>query len=198
MIAEKRKARSLWQKTHFPQHKQKLNQISNKLKLQLYEIRNKSFQTYTANLSIWKPFRNRRIPTAVAAPIRKYTQPPTPWARSDHDKAELFAEYLQEVFTTHDNTPLQEVNTAINELVTRTPKLKPFTLKELCQTITTLKTKKAPGIDLMTTEIIQRLPTKAQNKLFHLYNATLRLKYWPPFTKDSPDKNDPKAWEKSD
>jgi hypothetical protein len=98
--------------------------------------------------------------------------------RNDHDKAELFAEYLQEVFTPHDNIPLQEVNTAINEPITRTPKLKPITLKELRQTITTLKPKKAPGIDLTTTEIL-RLPTKGQIKLLHLYNATLRLNYWP-------------------
>jgi hypothetical protein len=86
-------------------------------------------------------------------------------------------EFFCKVSYPHDNIPLQELNTAINEPITRTPQLNPFTLKELRQTIATLKPKKAPGIDQITAEMLQRLPTKGQIKLLHLYNATLRLNY---------------------
>jgi len=41
LIAEKRKARSTWQRTHTPDNKGKYNQINNKLKSKLRELRTK-------------------------------------------------------------------------------------------------------------------------------------------------------------
>jgi len=112
--AEKRKARSTWQRTHTPDNKRKYNQISNKLKSKLQELRNESFKAYISSLkredtSIWKPIKNRRKPTESQPPIRKNTTPPGPWAKSDKEKADLFAEHLSEVFTPYNNDQNQEV-----------------------------------------------------------------------------------------
>jgi hypothetical protein len=92
-------------KTQSPENKSKFNQLNNILNHQLQDLRNASFEKYITNLSrqdkyIWKPMRNKRKLTTVISPIRKYTTPPpSNWARSDYEKAELFAEHLQEVFT---------------------------------------------------------------------------------------------------
>jgi len=39
----------------------------------------------------------------------KYSTPAGPWAKSDKEEAELFAEYLSEVFFSHNNDQDQEV-----------------------------------------------------------------------------------------
>jgi hypothetical protein len=57
------------------------------------------------------------------------------------------------------------------------PKL--FTFKELIQAIKSLKPYKAPGHDHITTILLQQLPRKVLMKLLHIYNAILRLDYWP-------------------
>jgi hypothetical protein len=49
LIAEKRKARSTWQRTHTPD-KRNYTQISNKLKSKLQELRNESFKAYVSSL----------------------------------------------------------------------------------------------------------------------------------------------------
>ena len=76
--AEKRKARSTWQRIHTPDNKRKYNQISNKLKSKLHELRNESFKAYVSSLrredsSIWRPIKNRRNPTESHSPIAKNT-----------------------------------------------------------------------------------------------------------------------------
>ena len=108
LIAEKRKARSTWQRTHTHDNMRKYNQISNKLKFKPHELRNESFKAYVSRVkredrSIWKPIKNRRKPTESQPPIRKNTIPPGPWAKSDKEKADLFAEHLSEVFTPHNS-----------------------------------------------------------------------------------------------
>ena len=77
-------------------------------------MRSESFEKYVSNLkrednSIWKPIKNRRKPKKTSLPIRKYSTPPGPWAKSDKEKAELFAEHLSEVFSPHNNDQDQEV-----------------------------------------------------------------------------------------
>jgi len=42
-------------------------------------------------------------------PICFNTTPPRPWAKSDKDKADLFANYLSEVFTPYDQARDQDI-----------------------------------------------------------------------------------------
>jgi hypothetical protein len=64
LVAEKGRARSVWQRTHTPESRRKYNRISNILKSKLQEMRNESFGKYIPHLkrqgnSIWKPIKIR-------------------------------------------------------------------------------------------------------------------------------------------
>jgi hypothetical protein len=74
LLTEKRRATSIWQRTHAPDSRSKCNRKSNKLKSKLQEMRNESFEIYVPNLkmednSIWKRIKNKRNPkTALPTP----------------------------------------------------------------------------------------------------------------------------------
>jgi hypothetical protein len=53
--------------------------------------------------------KNRKNPKITSSPIRKYSTPRGPWAKSDKKKAELFAEHLSKVFSPHNNDQDREV-----------------------------------------------------------------------------------------
>jgi hypothetical protein len=46
LVAEKRKARTIWHRIHAPADKNKFNQLNLRLKVKLKEIRNQSFEEY--------------------------------------------------------------------------------------------------------------------------------------------------------
>lgn len=50
IVAKKRRARPIWQRTHMPDSIRKYNQISNKLKSKPQEMRTESFEKYVSNL----------------------------------------------------------------------------------------------------------------------------------------------------
>jgi hypothetical protein len=67
LVAEKRRARSIWQRTHTPDSRRIYNRTSNELKSKLQKMRNEFFEKYVSNLkrednSVWKPMKNRRKP----------------------------------------------------------------------------------------------------------------------------------------
>jgi len=99
-------------------------------------MRNESFEKYVSNLkreddSIWKSVKNRRNPKTTSPPLRKYSTPLGPWAKSDKQKAKLFAEYLSEVFSPHNNDQDQEVEQDLATAIQLQERLKAFTLKEI-------------------------------------------------------------------
>jgi len=99
LAAEKRRARSIWQRTNTPDSRRIYNRKSNKLKSKLQEMRNESFEKYVSNLKrqdscIWKPIKKYEKPKTTSPPLRKYSTPPGPWAESDKKKME----YLQNIF----------------------------------------------------------------------------------------------------
>jgi hypothetical protein len=54
-------------------------------------------------------YKNSRKPASTSPPLRKYSTPQGPWAKSDKEKADLFARHLSEVFSPHNNDPDQKV-----------------------------------------------------------------------------------------
>jgi hypothetical protein len=99
-------------------------------------MRNESFEKYVSNLkreddSIWKPMKNMRKPKTKSPPLRKYSTPPGPWAKSDKKIDGLFAEHLSEVFSPHNNDQDQEVEQNLATPIQSQERLTTFTLKEI-------------------------------------------------------------------
>jgi hypothetical protein len=143
---------------------------------------NESFEKYVSNLkregnSIWKPIRNRRKPKTTSPPIHKYATPPGPWAKSDKEKTELFAEHLSVVFSPHNNDQDQEVKQDLATPIQSQESLKAFTLKEMKDEIKLLNQTKAPGVELITAKMLKELPNEGLVKLMYIFNAILRLEY---------------------
>jgi len=58
-------------------------------------------------------------------------------------------------------------------------RLKAFTLKEIKDELKMLNQKKAPGLDLITARMLKELPKEGLLNLMCIFNAILRLEYWP-------------------
>jgi hypothetical protein len=54
-----------------------------------------------------------------------------------------------------------------------------FSLQKLKQAIKMLNPRKAPGMDLITAQMLQELPHEGLINLLHIFNAILRSSYWP-------------------
>jgi hypothetical protein len=74
-------------------------------------------------------YKNRRKPKTTSPPICKYSTPLEPWAKSDKERAELFAGHLSEVFPPHNNDQDQEVEQDPAAPIQSQERLKAFTLK---------------------------------------------------------------------
>ena len=102
LVALKRKAKATWQKTHAPEDRRIYNNASRNLKSTLHKLRNDNYTEYISTLkssdhSILKPLKSHKKPKMPNPPIRKNLNPPGPWARSDEEKAEMFAKHLTDI-----------------------------------------------------------------------------------------------------
>lgn len=188
-IAEKRKLRKEWQKTRSPHDKAKLNKATKQLKLLIHNEKNKSIEDYLKNLtateatdySLWKATRKIKNPQQPIPPIRTSDGN---WAKSSKDKAKLFAEHLTKVFTPLPQEASKNEEDVINHYL-KAPlqmemPIKKITTKEVYNIMQKdLNAKKAPGYDLITGKILKELPDKALRLLTIIYNAILRLNYYP-------------------
>jgi hypothetical protein len=77
-------------------------------------MRNASFTDYIHSLSrydysIWKPIKNKIKPNVASPPIRATTPTAGPWASSDKEKSELFAQHFANIFTPHNDAKDHEI-----------------------------------------------------------------------------------------
>lgn len=184
LVQEKRRARRIWQLTRNVQDKTKLNRLTHRLHQALVESRNSSFNHYITNLSaddhsIWKATKKFKKPILATPPIRRTDNN---WARTDEEKANLFAEYLSQVFTPlppNNNIYDTEIETYLDAPCQMSLPIRAFTPAEVKSEIKQINTHKAPGHDLIAGEVLQHLPKKALVLLTTIYNSMLRLCYFP-------------------
>jgi hypothetical protein len=79
-------------------------------------MRDASFTDYTSihsrsryDYSIWKSIKNKRKPNVASPPILATTQTAGPWARSDKEKSEIFAQHFANIFTPHNDAKGHEI-----------------------------------------------------------------------------------------
>lgn len=183
LVYEKRRVRRRWHLTRNPIDKNHLNRLTHNLSSAIQAAKNETFKTYITNLSpvdhsLWKATKKFKRPIVAIPPIRK---PNGAWARSNTEKANEFAEYLANVYTTPqiNNNNDVEIENYLNTPCQLSPPTKPFSPTEIRKEIGLLNPRKAPGYDLIAGDILKNLPKKAIMLLTNIYNSMLRLCYFP-------------------
>lgn len=186
-LAEKRRLRRIWQNTRNQNDKTNLNRATQQLKRLLWNIKNEKFQDFTSKLSpteasdysLWKATKYLKRPQMLLPPIMK--QDGT-WAKSAKEKAETFASHYEEVFKPHaiDSDLERDIYEFLDSPNQLEMPIKSFTPSEVNNVILKdLNPKKAPGYDLITGRVLKELPRKGIVFLTIIFNAVLRLQYFP-------------------
>jgi len=184
LIVQKRRARATWQRTKYPTDKTKYNHLCTLLKRQMAKQRSEDFAKQTSLLSekdgsLWKTTRKILKIKTMSFPIKK---PDGSLAINDKEKAEAHRHHLSQVFNPNDSTMPSIENKILNSLDSPLPMTlppKPFTPNAVKSFIQKFPLGKSPGHDLITAEIARRLPNKAILHITHIFNAILRLSYFP-------------------
>lgn len=187
-IAEKRRLRRLWQYTHLPNDKANFNRATRELKAMIREFKEESFNEYVENLSatedsdysLWKATKRINQPRNPVPPLRSTYG----WARTDLEKASLFADQLENRFQPHDlpgnyNHETDVMATIDEEIHPGHYQPERVSLSLVQKIINELNPHKAPGYDLITGKILQQLPKKGVRFLTILFNAVLRIGTFP-------------------
>lgn len=183
LIIEKRKARKKWQKHRTAENKNKVNQLTNKIKSLLKATENAALTNRLKNLtatkdtefSLWKTTKEFFKSSQTIPPIKKADNT---WAKSPIEKANLFADHLENTFKPFPNLTSDENIVRITKYDSRS--IPRITRNELISVITNdIKSHKAPGYDLITGKILKELPENGVRKLLYIINASLRLRYVP-------------------
>ena len=124
--------------------------------------------------------RKIKKPQKFIPPIRKTNNK---WARSDIEKAETYAEYLESVFEPFPSELTNEQETELLQLESlsdnSTP-IKQIKVKEVKKFIRKkIKLKKSPEYDNINGKIVKELPLKALRLMTIIFNSVLRLQYFP-------------------
>ncbi|KAJ4438678.1 hypothetical protein ANN_14625 [Periplaneta americana] len=178
-----RSARALWQRTKYPPHKQNYNKATQELKLALKELYSEATDIQLKSLdskdgSLWRKTRQITKETEKIPPLKYDNQ----WLTSPNDKTEIFSKILEDQFKPNDNedniTTL-EVNNTLDQPLQLSPICKLFTPAEVRNTINRLPAKKAPGHDYITQPLLLQLPRRTIVLFTQIYNAMIRLSYFP-------------------
>ena len=182
LIKEKRKIRKKWQSTRYPFLKTQLNNLTKLVKRTIQEHKDKStnlkLQKLTADkktdYSLWKTIACNDRPILHNPPIKQLNNGQN-WAKTDKEKAELFAEHLYNTFK-----PFESVDSILTpHSVQESSEIESVTAAEVEEVITKLELRKSPGFDLITAEVLKNLSKKSIIKLTSIINACIKLKYVP-------------------
>lgn len=107
LISRRRKARKTWQRHRTHENKQKFNRLSKDTTKAIREWKNHTFHEYLTSLaptkeagySLWAAAKHIRRPPPFNSPLRNESGS---WAKSDQEKAELFALHFERFFQDND------------------------------------------------------------------------------------------------
>lgn len=187
-VLEKRRLRRVWHNSRHPQDKTAFNKAAAELKQYLSDIENDTIQSHLERLrpslnnehSLWKAVKTSQKPQLAQHPLKTGNHS---WAKSDEEKAEAYAAFLSDVFTPNDDLGTdaidQEVRTFLKSDLQLSPPISCCTPAEVRRIIQGLESKKAPGFDLITAEVLRQLPRKAILLITALFNGILRTSWYP-------------------
>lgn len=192
-IANKRRLRRIWQNTGNPEDKTNLNRAARNLRQLLKTMKNEWFSEYTSSLSpesnvdhsLWKSTRYLKRPIKHSPPIRKNDGS---WAKSNDEKAAVFSDHLKQVFQPFPADPQNNIDGEVEEFLESPLQLslpvRLFSPSEVKHAILTeINPNKAPGYDLIKGKVLRELPRKGYIFIAFIFNAILRLEYFPSLWK---------------
>ena len=115
---------------------------------------------HKTNYSLWKATKTVKPPVESEKPLKTLCGS---WARSAEEKATLFANQLSEVFK--PNPPKNDFSPPVNEEILHNAaavKVDPEDIKQIVKHL--VKSKKSPGYDLITREIIKNFKFEINNQ----------------------------------
>lgn len=189
LLSYKRRLRRLWQYSRNAIYKVQLNSATKRLKAKLTEERNaKEFARLeglgtkcTDDNSLWKAVASTKKPVRANPSLRCPLN--GTWLRSDESKANAFANHLEQVFQPHSGcqTNAQLEQDVASSVMAPPPQstLEEVTATEVKEEIKRVNTRKAPGLDRINGQAIKFFTPKAVTFVTTLFNALLRLQYFP-------------------
>lgn len=188
-LIEKRKLRKRWQITRDPIDRTNLNRAIKNLKETLADHKNQGVRTFLENLSasksteysLWKVARKIKQSQKTDPPVRRRDGD---WTRSEQEKADAFAEHLGSVFKPFPqevpNATEQPIHQLLNAPYQMELPIKQLKIKQIKNVLAhNVHPRKAPGYDLITGEILKNLPMVSIRLITMIFNAILRLGYFP-------------------
>lgn len=183
LLQEKISCRRLWERTRYLPYKTNYNRASRNLSQAIKEERDNATMNQLRSLnvqdgSLWKKTKfitktYERIP-----PLKVGNE----WHSTSQDKADLFSQILESQFKT--NPTLDPVfDSMIKNEVAIPLQLSPLSIHitpgQVLNAIKRTSPKKAPGNDLITLPLLKAFPRKTLVYLTQIFNAILRLTYFP-------------------
>ncbi|BES87875.1 Retrotransposon protein [Nesidiocoris tenuis] len=179
----KRNARRLWEQTKYPAHKTAYNRASRELKTALSRLRddenrNKLLQLEVKNGSLFHKAKSLMKQPGTIPPLNHNGH----WLCSPSEKAEVFAERLNEQFSPNPSH-MPDFHETIEEAITEPLDLSPlrdfFTPSQVRNAIKRTSAKKSPGSDRIGQPLLNHLSRKTITLLTQIYNAMLRTTHFP-------------------
>lgn len=209
MIRDKNRLRKRWQRTRDAFDKRQWNQLTRLVRLELDKHRINKYRDYLTDMTpgdpnLWKETR-RILQTNYTIPPLQSTNGQL--VTTDADKAEVLAEYLQTKFTpqniTDPDTAAEVQESLTSDYHSAELPIKFILPSEVKRIVKKLPSRKAPGRDAIPNIVLRELSSKGIAYLTSIFNASLRLGYFPAewksadvivFPKPGKPKHDPSSY----
>lgn len=186
LIQEKHRIRRQWQRERQPWQKTKLNKLICRVKFELEKHRLNSYQTYLSTLStndntLWQATKRvLREPVTIPS-LRVASQV----FLDTETKCNILATHYETTFSPNisdDDANTKNIESELQENMNKptvSNKVDFTSPQELIDVIKRLPNKKAPGHDLIPNIVLKNLTKKALAYLTSIYNASMRIGYFP-------------------
>ncbi|KAL4104471.1 hypothetical protein QTP88_019769 [Uroleucon formosanum] len=185
-ITTKRQLRKMWQSSRDPKTKRLYNAQSTYVKNLLNEHRQTQWNGFTETLNFKNKSLyqlNRRLLKKKAADTPLQTSTGHKIFEAD-EKAELFADTMENQFIGNAGIDLQEVNETITEInLDQTTSNTYINPKQVLDIINKLPNGKAPGYDNISNTALKNVPHNIITQLAHIFTAYLQISYFPKIWK---------------
>lgn len=183
LLQEKKKCRRLWEQTRYPPFKASYNRATKNLREAMKEEHSAAIQNNLNHInlsdgSLWKKTKYLTKHIDRIPPLKVGSS----WLCSSEEKVNIFSEILENQFNPNpiiNPTCEQRVMEDINAPLQLSPLGKLFTPAQVSNIIQRLPRNKAPGSDLIVSPLLKAMPRKTLVLLTQIFNAILRLTYFP-------------------